>query len=152
MIDMVSARKKMELFPSACRGAGLKVTPQRVAVYGMLLKTDSHPSAEEVYHVIRAAIPSISLGTVYKILDTLHNQGFLRRVATSRQTARYDARVEPHHHTLCEQCGKIQDVDVALEPELVHLEKSTEDFRVKIPEVVFHGTCGDCAQPAPVVH
>jgi Fur family peroxide stress response transcriptional regulator len=131
-------------FPTTCRGAGLKVTPQRMAIFGMLAATDSHPSPEEVYSEIRKATPSISLATVYKILELFHHQGFIRRVSTLDQVTRYDANVEPHHHLICSHCGKIQDIDVEAISGRPPAKPELPDFQVSDYEIQFHGTCSEC--------
>src|SRR5574341_6411 len=111
-MDRTEIEKRISQFPEACRHAGLKLTHQRMAVYSMLAGTDSHPTPEDVYTAIRTELPSLSLGTVYKILDQFHKHGFLRRVSTEGHVARYDANVAPHHHLVCTGCGRIQDVRV----------------------------------------
>ena len=137
------AEQRIKDFPAICRKAGLKVTPQRSAIFSMLTTTKSHPSPEEVYSGIRDATPSISLATVYKILELFHGQGFIRRVSTLDQVTRYDANVDPHHHLICSQCGKIQDVEIeAGSPQPPNPDMA--GFRVTDYEVQFHGVCGEC--------
>jgi Fur family transcriptional regulator, peroxide stress response regulator len=64
-------RNRMETFAARCRAAGLAVTPQRLAIFRRLVATDRHPSAEELYATVRREMPTLSLATVYKTLDTL---------------------------------------------------------------------------------
>ncbi len=144
-MDQAQLQERINGFPAICRNAGLKVTPQRSTIFAMLAATDSHPSPEEVYSAIREITPSISLATVYKILELFNVQGFIRRVSTLDQVRRYDANVEPHHHLICSVCGKIQDVELktvaaAKPPPL----PKTADFQVSGMEVQYHGTCGQC--------
>ena len=86
---------------------------------------------------------------MYKILDLFHARGFVRRVSTRDQVARYDAHVEPHHHLICTACGRIQDVaDNAVEgdaitPAGVGVPGKT-NFLVRDYEIQFHGLCGSC--------
>lgn len=147
--EQAESTAQIVAFPRVCREAGLKVTPQRVAVYAMLASVESHPSPEDVYAAIRRELPSVSLATIYKILDLFHAHGFIRRVSTERQVARYDARLEVHHHLICSKCGRIQDV---LLPEGasagMHLPDSV-DFHPSAYELLFHGLCGDCAGGVP---
>ncbi len=144
MMNQAETEKRIADFPMTCRNAGLKVTPQRSAIFAMLAATDSHPSPEEVYSAIRKSTPSISLATVYKILELFHNRGFIRRVSTLDQVTRYDANVEPHHHLICSHCGRIQDIDVEAiagrPPEMPMLP----DFQVSDYEIQFHGACSEC--------
>lgn len=137
-------QERVDTFPKLCRRAGLKVTPQRIAVFQMLANTKSHPSPEEVYNVIRKTSPSISLATVYKILDLFQGQGFIRRVATQNQVTRYDADISPHYHLVCIQCGTILDFFPNGAPIQPVKLPDTMDFSVTECEVQFHGLCAKC--------
>ena len=100
----------MERFVSRCRAAGLVLTPQRLAVFRHLAAVDSHPSAEELYATVRRELPTLSLATVYKTLDTLARIGAVRRVSRDGARSRWDAGPESHHHLVCIQCGGVSDV------------------------------------------
>ena len=144
MIPQNIIQRRIEEFPGRCRKSGLKVTPQRVAVYNMLAGTDSHPTPEKIYSVIRHQLPSISLGTVYKILDFLNEKGLLRKVSTSKQAARYDACTDIHHHALCLDCGKVLDIDDDILPHNLYPIPAPEGFTAHQIEVLVSGTCLDC--------
>jgi len=135
--------ERIRAFPALCRNAGLKVTHQRTAIYAMLAATESHPSPEEVYTQIRGDLPSISLATVYKVLDLFNRYGFLRKVSTEGQVARYDANTMPHHHQVCSRCGVIRDVVMDLPGELN--QEGNHDFKVSHCDIIFHGVCGSCS-------
>lgn len=143
MLNSAEIEERLERFPQRCRDAGLKVTHQRTAIYGMLASTGLHPTPEEVYSEIRTQLPSISLATVYKVLDQFFHHGFLRKVSTETQAARYDANLLPHHHLVCSSCGTILDVEE--EGSLEGLSVSGENgFRVSHYDVIFHGRCAVC--------
>ena len=142
-MDRQLVERRIANFPEACRRAGLKVTHQRMAVYSMLAGVDSHPTPEDVYSAIRAQLPSLSLGTVYKILDQFQKHGFLRKVSTEGHVARYDANVEEHHHLVCSGCGKIQDVHVETDASMARGANSA-DFSVTSYDILFHGLCKAC--------
>lgn len=91
------------------REAGMKATPQRLAILQALLDVADHPSPEHVYRVVRAQMPSISLGTIYKTLDALERAGMVSQVALLNETKRYDANLDPHHHLICTECRRIVD-------------------------------------------
>ena len=139
-----STQQRIAEFPDVCHRAGLKVTPQRSTIFAMLASTDIHPTPEEVYSEIRKSAPSISLATVYKILDLFHDVGFIRRVSTKGHVARYDANIEPHHHLICTGCGGIRDIgfEQNVSPQAVLSE--SDGFRVSNYEIQFHGLCRDC--------
>ena len=131
-------------FPTRCHAAGLKITQQRLAVYAMLAGSVNHPTPEEVFESIRGGLPSLSLATVYKILDQFQRSGFVRKVSTEGQAARYDAKVEPHHHLVCTGCGAIQDIQLKSEPDLSRGLPADAEFCVTRYDVIFHGLCGAC--------
>jgi Fur family peroxide stress response transcriptional regulator len=141
-MNQTEIERRISKFPETCRDAGLKLTHQRMAVYSMLAATDSHPTPEDVYTALRTELPSLSLGTVYKILDQFHKHGFLRRVSTEGHVARYDANMESHHHQICTGCGVIQDVRVNLDG----VVPVASDFQVTHFDVIFHGLCPECRQ------
>ena len=145
-------KERLAHFPARCRAAGLKVTQQRQAVYAMLAGTESHPTPEDVFEAIRGDLPLLSLATVYKILDQFQRAGFVRKVSTEGQAARYDAKVEPHHHLVCTSCGAIQDTQLPVEPDLSHGLPAESEFHVARYDVIFHGLCGACgkAESGPV--
>ncbi len=87
----------------------LKVTPQRMAIYEAIIKLNNHPTAENIIEYIRKNHPNISVGTVYKVLDTFVENGLVKKVKTEKDVMRYDAIVESHHHIYCSDSDKIED-------------------------------------------
>ncbi|MCS7083956.1 MAG: transcriptional repressor [Aquificaceae bacterium] len=102
----------IESFVSACKELGLKVTPQRIAVYETLKNRTDHPTVEEIYIDVKEKQPFVSLATVYRTLETLEELGLIRRVAYFGNSVRYDANVSHHHHLICLSCGAISDVEL----------------------------------------
>src|SRR5210317_1155175 len=94
----------------ALEAMGHRFTEQRAAVYRFLSGTTSHPNADEVFQEVRARVPGISLATVYKSLETLVNCGLATKLTYSDGSARFDARMDPHHHARCISCGRVMDV------------------------------------------
>jgi Fur family peroxide stress response transcriptional regulator len=122
--------------------SGLRSTPQRELIYGVLLSRRDHPTADEVYARVRADMPSISLATVYNCLETFVQCGLVKAVHFERASTRYCPNLSPHAHFHDEQSGSIHDID--LPPEL--LEKVTSvlppGFDAKSVEVTFRGSTG----------
>jgi Fe2+ or Zn2+ uptake regulation protein len=100
---------------------GLRCTPQRLAVYDELSAAPHHPTAEEVFHAVRARIPRISLATVYKSLEALVAIGAATRLMASdgAGSARYDARGEDHYHFRCLRSGQVHDLPTRFDPDLI---------------------------------
>ena len=90
---------------------GLKVTPQRVAIYEAIIKLNNHPAAENVIDYIKKNHPNISIGTVYKVLDSLVENNLLRKVKTEKDIMRYDPVIANHHHLYCAETDRIEDYE-----------------------------------------
>ena len=90
---------------------GLKVTPQRVAIYDAIVKLKNHPTAENIIDYIKINHPNISVGTVYKVLDSLVENNLLKKVKTEKDIMRYDAVLSNHHHLYCAETDKIEDYE-----------------------------------------
>ncbi len=124
--------------------AGLKYSRQREAVLVYLRSTRSHPTAEQVYDEIRKKFPKISLGTVYRNLNLLAGQGEILRLNCGDGVEHFDAMTDPHNHFICQHCGKVMDLDIALDP-VMDLE-ADENFPGKIEghKIYFYGICENC--------
>ena len=90
---------------------GLKVTPQRVAIYEAIVKLRNHPTVENVIEYIKVNHPNISVATVYKVLDSLVENELLKKVKTERDIMRYDAVLSNHHHLYCAETDRIEDYE-----------------------------------------
>ena len=90
---------------------GLKVTPQRVAIYEAIFNLNNHPTAENVIEYIKKNHPNISVGTVYKVLDSLVENDLLKKVKTEKDVMRYDAVISEHHHLYCAETDRIEDFE-----------------------------------------
>ncbi|ABB57678.1 Fur family transcriptional regulator [Synechococcus elongatus] len=124
--------------------AGLRVTPQRFAVYANLLGRHDHPTVETILQDINQELPMASKAAVYGALSVLREVGLIREVLLDEGITRYDARTEPHHHCRCESCGGIQDLDwTAIAP--IDLSAVPAGFRPDRYEVTILGQCAACA-------
>ncbi|WP_420316233.1 Fur family transcriptional regulator [Ekhidna sp.] len=88
---------------------GLKATHPRIVVLRQLMVSNDHPTAESIHETIREENPSISLGSVYRVLDVLVDSGLIQRVSVRSGSKRYDANMNPHGHFYCLKTNKIQD-------------------------------------------
>ena len=92
------------------RSRGLRVTPQRHAIFRALTDATRHPTAEGVYAAVCTELPMISLRTVYQTLNDLSAMGELSALNLGTGSTRFDPNLEPHHHLVCEVCGRIEDL------------------------------------------
>lgn len=115
---------------------GLKVTPQRIAVYEALVKLVDHPSADSVAEEVRKHHPNIATGTVYKVLDTFARHNLIKKVKTEKDIMRYDAIMDQHHHIYCEDSERIEDYfDSELDTLLMQYFKDKRIAEFKISEI-----------------
>lgn len=112
----------------------LKVTPQRVAIMGAIFSLKNHPTAENIISYITKNHPNISVGTVYKVLDTLVEKELLIRVKTENDVMRYDSLLTKHHHLYCEETNRIEDYESNELDELIanyFKDKKIKNFQIK---------------------
>lgn len=126
------------------REHGLKVTPQRLAIYNALRRTDIHPNAETIFKAIEEENPTMSLATVYKTLDSLKNSKLLVEINAGDGSSHYDACVEPHNHFVCRKCNSIIDIFCDNIPALEKSVKADFDCEIDYTQVLFFGTCPKC--------
>ncbi len=126
------------------RERGLKMTPQRAAIYQALAGTVSHPTAEDLHRQVRRQHPMISPNTVYYTLGVLQEAGLVHEVNYWHDRSRFDANINPHHHLICLGCRRIQDLtDEALD-RLSVSDRVGARFQVTGHRVEFHGYCAAC--------
>ena len=124
--------------------AGLKHSRQRDAVLTFLKSTTSHPTAEDVYTVVRQEFPKVSLGTIYRNLNLLVDQGDLIRIRCGDGVEHFDATVETHNHFICRSCGRVQDVDWELRSDIDQAAEKCCSGKIEGHELYFYGTCNQC--------
>jgi Fur family ferric uptake transcriptional regulator len=126
------------------RDAGLRVTAPRVAVLQVLDDARDHPRIDQVLARVRAAGTSISTQTAYDVCETLHRAALARRFEPAGSPARYEARVDNHHHLVCRACGETADVDCAVGLAPCLEPSDAAGFAVDEAEVTFWGVCPAC--------
>jgi Fe2+ or Zn2+ uptake regulation protein len=133
------------------RSRGLKVTPQRQAIFRALHGTTVHPTAESVYADVSREMPTLSLRTVYQTLNDLASMGEIQALDLGTGSSRFDPNLDAHHHLVCERCGAVRDLYADYADVRVPAP-AAEGFEVHATEIVFRGVCARCAAttvPAP---
>ena len=128
---------------------GFKLTPQREATVKILIDNEKdHLSAEEIFMFLKKSNSDIGLATVYRTLEILTQLGVANKVIFEDGLSRYDLHRDKsthfHHHLLCMECGKIDEI---FEDLLADVEKDVEkryQFKVEDHRLTFHGMCADC--------
>ena len=122
---------------------GKRYSKQRELIYQCLMDTREHPTAEVLYHWLKPENPSLSLGTVYRNLNLLADEGLITRMPFPIE--RYDANTRPHSHFRCRKCGAVYDLegveyDAALDGKVGVLSGHQVDRH----DLVFSGICTHC--------
>jgi len=130
---------------AALRSRGQRVTFPRLLVHRHVRGASRHLTAEQVYAQLSPEHPSLSPATVYGTLDLLDDLGFVRRVSTPRGATTYDSRVDQHHHVICRECGRVQDLDAAVETDVAERAASAAGFQVAHAQLTLSGVCAACA-------
>lgn len=123
----------------------LRMTESRKAILDALSGTRTHPTADEVYTMVREKLPRVSLGTVYRNLDVLAREGLIRTIAEAGEQRRYDRTVSEHHHIRCTVCGRVEDVELDPAADLDHMIRDDRGYSVQGYTLCFEGVCRECA-------
>ena len=100
---------EIEFIRQKLAGKGMKITPQRMAVLEAIYLLNNHPTADNIIEFIRKTHPNVATGTVYKVLETLVQNGIIKKVNTDRDVMRYDGIMENHHHLYGTDNNMIED-------------------------------------------
>jgi Fur family peroxide stress response transcriptional regulator len=152
MMNRSLLNEKMAAFRRRCRELALPLTYQRLAIYKALLKIPAHPSPDEIFKVVRKAYPSISLATIYKTLERLERLGIVGKANVLHETVRFDPRVDRHHHLVCVECKRVDDLDEeALRVTLPHdadgfgiPDWARREYEIADYQITFKGLCRAC--------
>ena len=129
---------------SVLRNAGLRATPQRLAIVREVLEKN-HPTAAEVFDAVRTEFPTMGLGTVYATLNVMSQRGLVNPLPVG-EAVRFDANVQPHANLICVRCGSISDFADCTDV-LVQLRERTASgagFAFSADRLDLHGTCAAC--------
>jgi Fur family peroxide stress response transcriptional regulator len=143
-ISSMELDKKIRWLRDRCREVGLKITPQRVAIYRELLETDEHPSAERLHEKIRKKLPNISLDTVNRTLLTLSEIGAAYVVEGTGDAKRFDGGLDKHQHFKCIKCKRIIDFHHKPFDNIKLPKEISEKYTVLRKTVYFEGICDLC--------
>ncbi|MEN3038316.1 MAG: transcriptional repressor [Candidatus Kryptonium sp.] len=125
--------------------ANRRGSKQREAILRILQSTDIHPTADWIYDQVRKVIPNISLGTVYRNLNLLKDEGLIREVTIQgSSSARYDANLEPHYHFICLKCNSVYDLPAHGVGLNIDSYLEGKNFEIKFVKIDIFGICDRC--------
>lgn len=133
------------------RAAGLRITPQRVAVLRALAGRSDHPTAETLWRELSAEMPQAARTTVYATLKRLAALGEIGSLSTVSGPTRYDHSTEFHPHLICRNCGGVEDLEEPFAEVLTvgdRKARARRGFHVDEHRVSFYGTCAACLSEA----
>jgi len=143
-VSNIESDRRTDSFMARCRAHGLKVTPQRIAIYRALVDTDEHPSAEVLHRKVRKVFPRVSLDTVNRTLLTLAEIDAASVVEGSGDVRRFDGRPEKHQHFKCIKCKRIVDFHHKPFDRIKVPAGITKRFTVLRKTVYLEGICDVC--------
>jgi Fur family peroxide stress response transcriptional regulator len=128
----------------ALRERNFRLTPQRVELVRLIVASDGHPSASQLYAKIQTQFPTMSQATVYKTLALLKEMNQVLEIDL-RDDSRYDGnRPDPHPHLICMKCNKIVDGDLELDLSYIQKLEKTSGYQIVRPQIAFYGLCPKC--------
>jgi len=127
----------------------LRMTRQRRVILEELRRVTTHPSADEVYSMVRRRLPHISLGTVYRNLEILAQCGEIQKFESGGSPRRFDGNPAPHYHIRCLGCNRIADFPVEVSLDFSDGQMDWAGYRVTGHRLEFVGYCPACAHKIP---
>jgi Fe2+ or Zn2+ uptake regulation protein len=121
-----------------------KNSRQRDLVLRILRSSKDHPTAESIYLEARKTIPSISLGTVYRNLNHLRDEGRIRELSYGKGISHFDGELREHHHVRCIACGSVADVPCVVPRPFIEEVQAQTRFQIHSVRLEFIGLCGTC--------
>ncbi len=124
----------------------LRMTRQRQVIIDELRSVTSHPTADDVYDMVRRRLPNVSLGTVYRNLEVLAESGVVQKIDIGGTKKRFDGNVDPHHHLRCTVCGRVDDLHISTGLDLEAIAARIADYTLLRYRLEFIGICSNCQE------
>ena len=124
----------------------IRLTTQRQIILEELSKVKTHPTAGEVYDMVRKRLPRIGLGTVYRNLELMAENGMIVKLEVGGTQKRFDATTDAHYHIRCSCCGRVDDIDVPVIDSLVDAAADNSSYQILGHHIEFTGICSQCSK------
>ena len=122
----------------------IRLTTQRQIILEELAKVKTHPTASELYDMVRKRLPRIGLGTVYRNLELMADSGMILKIEVGGTQKRFDATTDDHYHIRCSTCGRVDDIDVPVIRDLASQAAATTSYHILGHHIEFTGICSSC--------
>lgn len=134
-------------FVNALRAAGLRITPQRLALCRALAGNTTHPTAAQLFAQVRVDFPTLSLATVYSTLNTLSNLGLVYELGTAGDGQKhYDPDPTPHPNLVCLHCHQIRDLRNRTLEGMEQRVANRSGYQILGARIVYYGLCPTCSK------
>ncbi|WP_035272910.1 Fur family transcriptional regulator [Desulfogranum japonicum] len=122
----------------------LRLTTQRQVILEELSKVKTHPTASEIYDMVRKRLPRIGLGTVYRNLELMAENGMILKLEVGGTQKRFDATTDNHYHIRCARCGKVDDLEIPVFNTLTEEASTASSYQILGHHIEFTGICPEC--------
>ena len=123
----------------------MRLTTQRQIILEELNKVKTHPTANEIYDMVRKRLPRIGLGTVYRNLELMAESGVILKLEVGGTQKRFDATTIPHYHVRCIKCSKVADIEVPVQDGINEMASQSCNYQIIGHHIEFSGICQGCA-------
>lgn len=124
----------------------LGLTKQRETVLRVIRGSDKHLTANEVFDDARRLLPGISFATVYNSLNYLKSEGLIGEIKFGTNANLYDRKLTRHDHAICNRCGKLVDLELAIPNDLLEEAAHRSKFKPETIELTLRGLCPECSE------
>ncbi len=124
----------------------IRITTQRQILLEELSSVNSHPTACELYDMVRKRLPRIGLGTVYRNLELMAEHGMILKIELGGSQKRFDAITAPHYHIRCSRCNRVEDIDVDILEDFIGAASKNTAYNIIGHRVEFSGKCPKCQE------
>ncbi len=122
----------------------MRYSKQRELIESAVKNNRIHPTADDIYTMLKPNNPGLSLGTVYRNLNALAEHGVIRKLPMPNGSDRFDGELSEHYHVICSECGKIFDIELSLMSELDEKIKKQTGVTAVSHQLIINGVCEDC--------
>lgn len=124
----------------------MKFSKQREIILNEVINSHLHPTADSIYTSLKKDNPGLSLGTVYRNLSQLTENGYISKLSIPNQSDRYDKNIKPHAHLICEKCNNIYDIESETISKFINDLSNEENLSILNYDIVLQGICKTCTE------
>ena len=121
-----------------------RLTKQRLIILEELCKVTSHPSAQQLYEMVRPTLPTVSFGTIYRNLKFLKGLGLIQELNYGKSFSRFDGNPKGHYHIICNECRRVDDVPSEVWKGFDSKVEGLTKYTIENHRIEFYGVCPRC--------